>query len=309
MGWVAFDLIIAGGAYPRNIRLAGYDTQRATEITLPPGVSVAPGQQVAVPVRVRPVSRRWFGATLERSFGVTLNDDGGGPGSTLTLTGQYDDLPRGWPVVGPIMAVAAGAIVPVALVAAGAFGGGDGGGASPGGDDTPTRTATSRRSPTSQGETPSRTADGETSTPTDVPPTATPTQPPVPPTETPTPTAVPYIEGGNWDYSFVVRQNTCGFGLQPGEEFAITYTFEDVGGDGYVDVGELVDIYDESGSYAGRFTFTYPTFSFGYPVVGNDGTVSGRLTVDNTYSSPTSGGATLTEIYDTNPQCSIFGSE
>jgi hypothetical protein len=120
---------------------------------------------------------------------------------------------------------------------------------------------------------------------------------------------VPFIEGGDWSYNFVVRQNTCGFGLQPGEEFAITYSLYDLGGDGYVDAGEQVDIYDENGYYAGRFTFTYPSFSFGYPVVGNDGTVPGRLTVDNTYSGSTSGSANLTEIYETSPSCSIFGSE
>ena len=91
--------------------------------------------------------------------------------------------------------------------------------------------------------------------------------------------------------------------------FNIAYTFEEIGGngDGYVDVGEQVDITDNTGFYVGRFTFTYPMFSFGYPVTASG--FGGRATVDNTYTSESSGSAELTEIYQTSPECTIFASE
>jgi serine/threonine protein kinase len=287
MGWTTFELVVAGSAFPRNVRFQGYDTQQATEVLVPAGITVPVGQNVTVPVKVRPRSRRWFGATLQRGFGVTVSDDSGGPGSTVTLTGQYDDLPRGWPVVGPALAIAAGAIVPIALFAGGVFGGGGGGGASP----DPTRTATA--TPTErETEEPTKEA-----TPT---PTETATQPPAPDG---------FIEAGDWTYTFVVRQNNCSFGLGPGETFEITYSFKDLDDDGNVTEGELVDIYDESNFYVGRFTLTYPEFEFSYPVLGNDSTVNGVATVRNSYTSSNSGSATLTEVYETNPPCEIFGSD
>jgi hypothetical protein len=48
-------------------------------------------------------------------------------------------------------------------------------------------------------------------------------------------------------------------------------------------------------------------FSFGYPVTASG--FGGRATVDNTYTSDTSGSAELTEIYQTSPECTIFASE
>jgi hypothetical protein len=288
MGWTLFDLVITAGAYGANLRLAGADPQQATEILVPPAAQIQGGGQVTVPVKVRPRSRRWFGSTLQRTFGILVGDAGGGSGVTFTATGSYDDLPRGWPVVGPILGIGAGVLIPVGLAAAGVFSGG-GGGASPDPTDTPTKEASP--SPTDKPETPTDTPE----TPTD---TVVPT-----PTDTPAPDG--YIEDGDWTYTFIVDENTCGFGLGPGEEFVITYTFEDFSGDDIIEPGELFDITDENGFYAGAFEFTYPHFSFGYPVVGNNRTVDGYLTIDNEFTSPTSTAAQLTEVYETSPECYI----
>jgi hypothetical protein len=251
-----------------------------------------------------------------------VSDGTGGPGSTVTATGSYDDLPRGWPVVGPILGIVAGALIPVGLVAAGVFnGGGDDDPVGP--DPTATRTVTEtvtsdRPTRTAEGQTPSPTQGGAveetptaTPTPTPVPPTNTPVPPTATPTQappTPTPTPAPYIESGDWTYTFIVRQNTCPFGLSPGETFTTVFSYFDGDGDGFVYAGEAVDIYQDGSFYVGRYTFSYPSFSFSYPVQGFDGT-PGTATVANSFSSPTSGSATLTETYQTSPSCTIVGAE
>lgn len=322
VGWTSFDLVLAGAA--ATVALQASDPSNAVEVSMPATAAIPPSGQVSVPVRVRPRSRRWFGAPIARPFSIIASGGGAGGGTGGTAAnGQFDDMPRGWPVVGPILGVAAGVLVPVALVAAGVLGGG---GDTPpvSGDESPTPKPTAVRSAspsasTAATATPSATAASKTATakPTatrpaqaTAAPTATPTSPP--PTRTNTPAGPPpnAIEAGTWTYSFTVVENTCAFGLSVGEVFDTSFDFNEVGnGDGYISPGERVDVIQEGQFNLGRFTFSYPDFDFSFDVVGNQGTVPGYAYVSNSFSGTNSGTASIYETYETNPECEIYGTE
>lgn len=136
-------------------------------------------------------------------------------------------------------------------------------------------------------------------------PSATPTVPP-------TPTAVPIpISAGVWTYDFGVTSNSCPFGLAAGNRFAAAYLLAEVGaGDGLISPGELVDVtQDGSNFYIGRFTFTFPTFEFTYPVTTAG--ESGTARVTNTYQDANTGSANLVEVYflRAGGSCSFLSTE
>ena len=315
LGWTTFDLVLAGAA--GTVALQAADPSNTVEISAPASAAIPPSGQVTVPVRVRPRNRRWFGAPIGRSFSVIASGGGGGTGSTAA-NGQFDDMPRGWPVVGPVLGLAAGVLLPVALVAAGALGGGDDDGPVSPADESPTPSASAQRSPSASASSSapaSATAATRTATATQpaqatAAPTATPTPPP--PTATPTTAGPPLnsIAVGTWTYSFTVVENTCAFGLDVGQTFETSFDFNEVGnGDGYISPGERVDVVQEGQFNLGRFTFSYPEFDFSFDVVGNDGTVPGFAYVSNEFTGTNSGTATIYEAYQTNPECEIFGTE
>lgn len=324
LGWTSFDLILAGA--PGTVALQAVDPSNTVEISAPASAAIPPSGQVTVPVRARPRSRRWFGAPVDRSFSIIASGGGGGTGGAAA-NGQFDDMPRGWPVVGPVLGLAAGVLVPVALVAAGALGGGDDDGPVSPGDESPTPSASAQRSPSvaaSATSSAAATASATTATTatltSTVPPTATrPAQATAAPTPTaPPPTATPTTAGpppnsiavGTWTYAFTVVENTCAFGLEVGETFETSFDFNEVGnGDGYISPGERVDVVQEGQFNLGRFTFSYPEFDFSFDVVGNDGTVPGFAYVSNEFTGTNSGTATIYEAYETNPECEIFGTE
>ncbi len=318
-GWTTFNLALAGaGDSPRTVRVAGHDPSGACAVDLPQLVTIPPGGQASVRVRVKPLRRRWFGAPVARQFAVLASGDGGPGEPPVSALGQFDDLPRGWPVVAPLAGLVAAVVaVPVALLAAGAFGGG---GETPTDSDptatrtrsaTPAPTETAKGGATATAAGATSTAAGATATRTTTGPTAVPaTATKAPPTATPAVTN--FINPGAWTYAFTVVRNNCAFGLDEGEVYQAEYALTEVGnGDGKIAPGERVNIVDGSGFNAGNFTFSYPVFDFFYPVVGNNGAVRGNLLLRNTYSAPNSGTATLLETYNLSngSQCSIFASE
>ena len=324
MGWTTFSLAMAGaGATPRTVRLAGQDHSGGCTIEVPGFATIPPGGQAEVHVRVKPEHRRWFGQAQRRQFAIVATSDGPPGEPTVTATAQFDDLPRGWPVVAPIGAVAVALVaVPLTLMLAGGSGGDDPPVAP---DDTPTRSS-SRQATATKGassspgaadtptpgsaNTPTRTTTAAR-TPTSAPP-ATPVPPPPTPTRDPADPPPNSINHGTWNYSFLVTENTCNFGLGVGDVYDTTYELTEIGdNDGFISVGESANVVDASGFNAGNFRFTFPVFEFSYPVLGNNSTLRGNLRVRNTYSGVNSGLATLVETYNlgNGNQCQIFAEE
>jgi hypothetical protein len=296
-GWTRYQLTITGaGAEPRPVQLAAHDPAGACDFECPSSATIPPGSRTVVDVRVRPRNRRWLGESIARTF--TVVGGGGGSQPPATTSAQFEDLPRGWGVLGALIGVAAIVLlVPILLFATGAIGGGGGSKAS--GDDDVTTTRTRTRTPTPTEE------DEDTPTPTpSQKATASPTGGTAPPNS---------IASGTWNYSFHVSKNNCGFGLAVGQSFTASYEFEEIGNDdGYIAVGESVDITDaDSGYYVGSFPFKYPSFQFSYPVDGNNGKNSGYETVTNTFKDANNGSATLDDRYDLGGgrYCDILGEE
>ena len=170
------------------------------------------------------------------------------------------------------------------LALSGVFGGDD---SSPAGDPSPTRTPAQTATSTAE----------PTASPTDEPTTG--------PTEEPTPEGPPQsIETGEWTYNLVVDSNSCGTSPAPGELVTVRYFFDEAREprDGYISNGELVGITYVGSNFLGNFVFSWPQFTFNYVVSGG-----GTAVVGNTFVSPVSGHASLTETYPLgNSTCSIY---
>jgi serine/threonine-protein kinase len=125
-GWTRYNLAVgAATAAPMSVQLAARDPDGACEFRFPNDVSVTPGQPTTVSLEVRPLKRRWLGATVRRQFWVYAGDGGGGSGGPVSTSGEFDDVPRGWPVLAPVLGVAAAAaLIPGVIFAMGGFGGG-----------------------------------------------------------------------------------------------------------------------------------------------------------------------------------------
>jgi serine/threonine-protein kinase len=248
------------------------------EVTIPAALSVPPGGSSRVAVRVRAIRRRRFGGTEARPVRVTATAAGGAipPASaSATFTDEPDGRARN------ILLGAGAGVVALAAVGGLALAGGLGGGSSPpAADASPTRTATGP-SPTSRPA---------------VEPTAG-------PTGTPTPEPADSIVAGEWTYNFVVQSNSCGNSPAPGQRFEVRYYFDEAREprDGYLSPGELAGVTFVGSNFLGNFVFSWPQFTFSYPISG------GTAVVGNTFTSSTTGIASLTETYPVgNSTCSVY---
>lgn len=103
-----------------------------------------------------------------------------------------------------------------------------------------------------------------------------------------------------------MTSNNCGFGLKVGEIFDVSFDFIEVSApDQFIAAGERITITEsDSGLFIGNFTFTYPAFTFNYPVTANS--ISGTASLSNIFTGRDSGTANLRETYGS---CTIVGSE
>ncbi|MEP6871338.1 MAG: serine/threonine-protein kinase [Anaerolineaceae bacterium] len=159
--------------------------------------------------------------------------------------------------------------------------------------ETPPRATALVARATTVSQTPAGSLTAVSATPPSLSPTPVPTS-----TVRPAPTSVPFpISSGVWTYDFEVTSNSCPFGRAVGSRFPTTYLLEEVGTEGgFIFPGELVDVTQEgSNFYIGRFTFTFPTFEFSYPLTTAG--ESGSAKVTNTYQDANTGTANLIEVY------------
>lgn len=169
-----------------------------------------------------------------------------------------------------------------------------GGGGGDGGDDDEEPTATATATPTATTGIP-----GAGSRPS---PSPTPV-----PTPTPVPEPTNAVSEGEWHFLFVIVSNNCGGDPVVGTTFDFYYYFGETREpkDGYIADGEPFQLTHIGGTYVANQVFTWPTFTWSYPVDG------GQAFVTGTWDTPHHGVGDLTESYDIGggDTCTIFARD
>lgn len=136
---------------------------------------------------------------------------------------------------------------------------------------------------------------GAGSRPTATAPTAPTPEPNIPPRS---------IETGEWEFLFRVVTNSCGGDPGVGTVFDFAYYLDETREPrrGYLSDGDPVRVSHVGGTYVANLIFTWPDFTFDYPIDG------GHAYVTATFNTATTGVGSLTEAYDTDTgsTCSIF---
>jgi hypothetical protein len=264
-GETTYRLVIANpGAEAQDVTLT-HQIAASCVCSHPATAGVPAGGETAVDVKVKARNRRWSGGKQSVPFAITAAGGGDGGAPPATVNGTFDDsamplLPAG----GGVLAIGAVAAIVGGMLLLGG-----------GGDDDPQETA----SPA-----PSR---SENLTP---PPSAT-----GGPTDGPVDTGIPpnSIVAGEWFFNYTVTDNTCTFGLLPGETAQISLFLQEVSeDDSFLTDGEIVDVFNSDSTLIDRFVFSYPLFEFTAPLISGDFVFHSLF-----FSSPTEGQTYTEEHY------------